>query len=397
MNVTPPHAAANGAILSRSLMALLALASFTSAAAMHYQSPMLGAMGADFGVDAAAVGWIATLTFGGYLAGMIFIVPLGDRVDKRKVILGQVTGLIASTLVLIAAPSLEVAAAASLVVGASACLTQSIVPVVIELTPASSRGRRVGTLLSALFLGILFGRMAGGYIAAHLGWRWTYVVSELLLLALAAPLALRLPRMPAKTALPYWSLIRSLGQMLRTQPELRRISAIQFFLGICYGGFWATIAPMLALLHRLGPAEAGLMGIPGAAGTLAARPAGRWMDRHGAFPVVMTGVSLVVAAFVVMEFAGLSVWAIVVGAILLDCGLRPSIVANQTQVTMGSPEARSRINTVFGAHIWGGNAVGAFIASTALAHAGWWAACTIALASACVALILQLRGRRAAG
>jgi predicted MFS family arabinose efflux permease len=379
--------------LDRGLLAALAAASFCSASAMHYQSPMLGAMAADFGVDAAAIGWIATLTFAGYLAGMIFIVPLGDRMDKRIVILGQMGGLMVSTLALGLSPSLGTAVASSVVLGASACLTQSVIPVIMDLASPNGRGRLVGTLLTALFLGILFGRLAGGYVAAHLGWRWTYALSELLMLAVIAPLAIKLPRMPAKTSLPYAQLLRSLGHLFRSSAELRRIAAIQFCLGICYGSFWGTIAPMLALLHRLGPAEAGMIGIPGAAGTLVSRPAGRWMDRHGAYPVVMTAVCSVVAAFVVLEFAAVSVWVVVAGAILLDCGIRAAIVANQTQITSVAVEARSRVNTVFGASIWGGNAMGAFIASTALAHLGWNAACTVAVVLAAVALVVQWNAR----
>ena len=383
------------ATLTPRLLGLFAAASFCSASAMHFQSPMLGAMAADFGVDAAAAGWIATLTFGGYLLGMFTIVPLGDRFDKRSLILGQLSGLILSTLVLALAPTLAVAAAASVVLGACACLTQSVIPVVIDLAPANGRGRLVGTLLTALFLGILFGRLAGGTIAAHFGWRWTYALSELLMLLVIGPLAWSLPRMPSKSRMAYGELLRSIVHLLRDSAELRRIAIIQFLLGICYGGFWGTIAPMLSLLHRLGPAEAGLIGVPGAAGTLIARPAGRWMDRRGPYPVVLTGVACVAVAFMVLEFAASSVAVVVVGAILLDCGIRASIVANQTQVTSLATDARSRVNTVFGASIWGGNSMGAFIASTALAHAGWTAACSMALLSAAAALVIQWRAKDA--
>jgi predicted MFS family arabinose efflux permease len=387
--VTPqrPHS------LTPGLLALLATASFASAAAMHFQSPMLGAMAEEFQVDAAAAGWIATLTFAGYLGGMVFIVPLGDRLDKRAVILGQMCGLLLSSIALGLAPTLAAAALASVVLGASACLTQSVIPVVIDLGPETGRGRLVGTLLTALFLGILFGRLAGGHIAEHYGWRWSYALSCVLMLAVLAPLAMRLPRMPAKTALPYGALLRSLGGLLRERAELRRIAAIQFCLGICYGGFWGTIAPMLALLHHLGPAQAGLIGIPGSAGTLVARPAGRWMDRRGPYPVVMTAVCLVLAAFVVLQFAAWSVGVVIAGAILLDCGIRASVVANQTRVTSVATETRSRVNTVFGASIWGGNAMGAFIASMGLAHFGWNAACSVAMLSAAVAIGLQWTAR----
>jgi predicted MFS family arabinose efflux permease len=152
---------------------------------------------------------------------------------------------------------------------------------------------------------------------------------------------------------------------------------------------------MMLALHGFGPAQTGFLAIPGAAGILISQPAGRWSDRRGAFPIVTAGVCLVLAAFVVLAFAPVAVAAVIAGAVLLDSGLRSAIVANQTLITAVAPEARSRFNTVFGAHIWGGNAVGAFLASTALAHWGWTSVCVIAVSASCVALALQWRTRRA--
>jgi predicted MFS family arabinose efflux permease len=251
----------------------------------------------------------------------------------------------------------------------------------------------MGALLACLFLGILFGRVAGGLIAHFLGWRWTYLAAAVMLLALAPALVLWLPSMPSKTQLGYGRLIGSLWRFLRDNATLRRASVIQFLLGISYGGFWATVAPMMLALHGFGPAQTGLLAIPGAAGILVSQAAGRWTDRRGAFPIVTAGVCLVLAAYVVFAFAPLWVGAVIAGAVLLDCGLRSALVANQTLITSVAPDARSRFNTVFGAHIWGGNAVGAFLASTALAHSGWLAVCAIAVSASCLALLAQWRSR----
>ena len=385
-----------GELPPRLPMAWLACAVFAAAAAIHYQAPMLGEIGAEFGADAAAVGWVPTLSFGGFVAGMIFIVPLGDRLDKRRVILSQIALLIVMSLIMAASPSLAAAAAASFGIGVSVCYTQSIFPMVVELTPPRERGRTVGTLLTALFLGILFGRLAGGFVTSYLGWRWAYVFCAAFELALVPALALRLPSTPPTTQLGYLPLIASLGRFLCTHAGLRHAAAIQYCLGICYGGFWATLAPMLLMMHHLGPTEAGLMGIPGAAGILIARPAGRWLDRYGAFPVVMLGVCLVLAAYIALGFAFWWVAPVIAGAMLLDCGLRAAMVANQTLVTAQDPQARSRFNTVYGAHVWGGNTSGAFLASTALAYGGWGAVCALGIAASGTALLLHLRTARPA-
>ena len=374
-------------------MVLLAVSVFAGAGTIHYQTPMLAAFAAEFHADAAAVGWVATLTFGGFLAGTFFIVPLGDRFDKRRLILIELAVLIVALLVMAAAPTLPALVAASLVVGITSGFAQLVIPLTAELAPPEKRGRVMGALLACLFLGILFGRLAGGLIAQFLGWRWTYIAAAAMLLTLAPALALWLPSMPSKTNLSYARLMGSLFEFLRDNATLRRASTIQFLLGISYGSFWATVAPMMLALHGFGPAQTGLLAIPGAAGILLSQPAGRWTDRYGAFPIVTAGVCLVLAAYIVFAFAPLWVGAVVAGAVLLDSGLRSAMVANQTRITAVAPHARSRFNTVFGAHIWGGNAVGAFLASTALAHWGWTAVCVIAVGASCIALLVQWRTR----
>jgi MFS family permease len=159
--------------------------------------------------------------------------------------------------------------------------------------------------------------------------------------------------------------------------------------GICYGGFWAVAAPMLATLHGMGPTAAGLMGIPGAAGILVARPAGRWTDRAGPTPVVLTGICTMLAAWFFMGFGTWLVAAVVLGAALLDCGLRSAMVANQTLVNSAVPDSRARGNTLFGVHVWAGNAVGAYLTSWVFAHFGWLAVCGVAASAMVVALLIH--------
>src|SRR5258706_1968228 len=278
-----------GRALDRKLMVLLAVAVFAGAATIHYQAPMLAAFAAEFHADAAAVGWVATLTFGGFLAGTFFLVPLGDRFDKRRLILTELSVLIVALLVMAAAPTLPALIAASLVVGLTSGFAQLVIPLTAELAPPEKRGRVMGTLLACLFLGILFGRLSGGLIAQFLGWRWTYVAAAAMLLLLAPALVLGLPPMPSRTQLGYARLIPSLFGFLRDNATLRPASTIQFLLGISYGGFWATVAPVMLAFHGFGPAQTGLLAIPGAAGILVAQPPGRWADPPRGFPLGPAG------------------------------------------------------------------------------------------------------------
>lgn len=374
----------------RRLMTLLIVSAFMVSGGIHYQTPMLAAIAAEFQADAAATGWIPTCSFGGMLAGIVFLVPLGDRVDKRKLVLCKFVVLILAQILMAAAPSIAVLAAGSLVTGICSSLIQSFIALTAETAKPDERGRALGTQLTALFSGILFARIVGGLIATHIGWRYSYVLSAGMLLMLIPVLWTRLPTTRPTSQAPYRELLWSTYRLLREHGRIRRAAAIQFMLGICYGGFWAVAAPMLALLHHVGPTGAGLIGIPGSAGILVSRASGRWVDRAGFMPVVLTGVCAMLAAWIAMGFGVWSVVAVVIGAILLDCGLRAAMVANQTMVNAAVPDSRSRANTLFGLHVWSGNAVGAFLMSWSFAHFGWFAVCGVALTASIIALLIHL-------
>ena len=385
--------AAPAAPRGHGFLLLLAVTVFVSAGTVHFQTPMLGRFAAEFAATPAAIGWIPTLSFAGFLVGIVLLVPLGDRVDKRRLILAHMAGLVVAVLAMAAAPSLPWLWGASFAIGVFASLSQYVVPLAVERAAPSARGAAVGTVMSGLFVGILFGRIAGGAVTATLGWRWMYVISAGMLVLLTVVLVRYLPPAPPRTTHRYRALIASLLSLYRQQPVLRRASTVQFLLALGYGGFWATLAAFLAARYGYGPTIAGLIGIPGAAGLLVARPAGRALDRRGPRPVVAAGIAVFALAFVVLALGYYTVAAIVAGAALLDCGLRAAMVANQTVVTSVDPASRSRLNTLFQAHLWGGNATGAAVASVVLTHAGWIGVCAFSLAGALGALVVHRRAR----
>ena len=373
----------------RALIALLICSAFVIAGGIHYQTPMLATIATEFQASPAAVGWIPTLSFGGMLVGVALLVPLGDRINKRWLIIGMISVLSMAQALMAAAPSIAVLAAASLLTGICSSVGLVFISIVVEIAPPQHRGRTVGTQLMAMFIGILFARIAGGLIATHFGWRWSYVFSSGLHCTLVCALLAWLPHTRSTTQLAYGDLLRSIFTLFRKHGNVRRAVAIQFLLGICYGGFWAVVASMMATLHHVGPTAAGLIGIPGAAGILVARPAGRWMDRSGAAPVVTTGVCVMICAWLAFGISSASIAFVVAGAVMLDCGLRTAMVANQTLVNAAVQDSRARANTNFGMHVWSGNAVGAFLTSTAYALYGWLAVCAIAMTACICALLIH--------
>jgi predicted MFS family arabinose efflux permease len=374
----------------QNLVALLIVAAFIVAGGIHYQTPMLAAIAADFRTDAATTGWIPTLSFGGLLVGIVLFVPLGDRIDKRPLVLSKIAIMIVAQLAMALAPSIAVLAAGSLVTGLCSSLLQHFIAITAEVAHPSHRGRALGTQLTAMFSGILFARIVGGMLATYVGWRYSYALSAAMLLIVIPVIWKRLPNTRPTTHASYGDLLGSLVRLWRGHAGIRRATAIQFMFGICYGGFWAVAAPMLSLLHRVGPGVAGLMGIPGAAGILVARASGRWSDRVGLRPVVLAGICSMMAAWIVMAAGIWSIAAIVLGAMLLDIGLRAAMVANQTLINSAVPDSRARANTLFGLHVWSGNAAGAFLTSWAFAQFGWLAVCAIAMTASIVALLVHL-------
>ena len=380
--------------LTGALMAVLAASTAVMAAALHYQTPILPELGREFALSKTEVGLIATLLFGGFFCGNLLLLPLGDVMDKKRLIIAKLAGLAAMQAVIGLCTSYPVLLAASFLTGIFSSVSQDVVSILAGLARPEERGKAVGTVLTGLFLGILCGRIGAGLIADQFGWRWIYAMSTVLVLTVLVTLHRRLPAAPARETMPYGALMRSLLSLYLQRPDVRRASLTQFCIGIGYGGFWATLAPMLALMHGLGPAAAGIMAIPGAAGIFVARPAGRQMDRIGVRPVALAGAALVLSAFFVFAGALWTLAALVLGAILLDCGLRAALVANQALVTGADPNARSRANSLLSAHVWGGNSAGAFLASAAFAAWGWIGVCAVGALGGIGALALQYTAPR---
>ncbi len=380
--------------LTPGLLILLFAAIFIAASTIHYQVPMIALLAEEFGASPAAIGWLPTLTQLGFCLGIAFLTPLGDRLNKKRLILVRLTGCALVSIVFATADSLPVLIAAGLMMGIFASTSQDIVPLVAELAAPERRGRAVGTILSGLLLGIMSGRVVGGLLAEYLGWRTAYWILLCALLIVSCLVAWRVPNVRPQSSLSYGALIRSIAGIIRNQPALRRTSVVQGLLGVCYGAFWATLAVMMATLHGAGSTAVGLIAIPGAAGALIARPVGKWVDAKGSRPAVTLGVLLVILGYAVLGFAAFAVAVVVLGAVLLDIGIRAAVVSNQAYLTGIDAASRSRINTVFVLHMFGGNALGALIGSMVFAAAGWIAVCATCLAFSAAALWVHWQSER---
>jgi len=379
--------------LTPRLTAIVFLCTLVAASTMHFYTAMLDVIAKEFHSTAGRTGWIATAGMLGFVSGLLLLAPLGDVIDKRRLVLGQLAALVVTLAVMASARSLWVLIAGNYVIGMMASTSQHLITLTAQLAPTERRGRAMGIVLSGLMLGILTGRLLGGFITSWFGWRTGFGFAAALV-AIVLPLMVKtLPSAPATSGLPYLQLLSSLALLMRRHAPLRRAARFQAVLGIGYGGFWATLAPMLAAEHHLRSDVAGLIGIPGAAGVLVAAPVGRWVDRRGPGPVVLAGALCVLLAYTVFGFAALTVAAVAVGAMLLDIGIRSSLVANQAYIAGLDASARARTNMLFMVHTFAGNGIGAFIASDAFYRAGWRGVVITGLAAASAAAALHLFGR----
>ncbi|MGJ7491600.1 MFS transporter [Variovorax sp. ZT4R33] len=382
--------------LPGSLVLLLATGAGLAAATLYYSQPMLGVLGADIRASARAVGFVPTLTQLGYALGILLLAPLGDRYDRRRIILMKAAVLCVALLLAGAAPSIAVLLVASLVIGLSATLAQDIVPAAATLAPEASRGKIVGTVMTGLLLGILLSRVVSGFVAEHFGWRTMFIAAALSIALIGAAAWRGLPRFRPTTQLSYGALMGSLVKLWKRHGALRRATFAQALLSIGFSAFWSTLAVMLhGEPFHLGSAAAGAFGLAGAAGALAAPIAGRIADKRGPELVTRLGASLVLASFAVMALAPwmqphAQLALLVVGAIGFDLGIQATLIAHQSIVYSIEPAARSRLNAVLFVGMFLGMALGSALGALMLAQWGWMAVVGLAAASAAGALAVRL-------
>ncbi|GJD30452.1 putative transporter [Methylobacterium adhaesivum] len=360
---------------------------------IYYNQPLLALLVTEFGDRAATL--VPTASLVGYGLGILCLVPMGDSLPRRGLILAQMIGLAVALLAAALSPNLGTLAAASLAIGFLASAAQQAVPFAAELAPDATRGRMVGQVMTGLLSGILLARTVSGFVGAHYGWRAVFFAAAAVALVIAGIAAATLPRTVQTKPLRYRALMVSILHLVRTQPALRRASLCQGLLFASFNAFWTTLALLVeAPPFDLTAAGAGLFGVIGVVGAFIAPLSGRYTDRRGARPVVVAGGLFVVAAFVVLWAGGaVSLVAVGLGVLLIDIGLNGALIANQTRVYALVPGARGRVNTVLFTVMFVFGALGAFAGTQAFLAAGWSGVCAVGLVLSGGGLLVALLER----
>lgn len=378
--------------LSRGTLWLMAFACGASAANIYYNQPLLGNFARRFAATPVQVGWIAFAAQAGYGLGILFFLPLGDRLERRQLVLWIVQACAALLAVTTFMPTLPWLIWLHLLVGMTSMSAQILIPLGVELSPPASRGHTVGVLMAGLLGGILLARTLSGFIGDHWGWRYMYGLAAFIMTVLSFWLRAGLPHAKSAEKLPYHRLMLSLWQVLKSQPRLWSASLISGLTFGCFTVFWTALSfLMIAEFHR-GASAAGAFGIIGLVGAMAAPLAGKLSDRVGAHVTVAIALAAIVLAFALM-WAWVSIASLIIGVLLMDVGVQSVQVAEQAKVISLLPSARSRLNTIYMVARFVGGALGSMAAASAWSAGRWPGVCATALSFAAAAWLIHIAAR----
>ncbi len=374
--------------MHRGVVLLFAVAAGTAVATIYFAQPLLVTMGADLGIAASTVGGIVTLTQLGYGLGLFLLVPLGDLLDRRRLVVGFLALLAIAELVAAAAANGVVLLAGMAAIGVLAVVTQLLVAFAASLADPAGRGRVVGLVTTGVVLGILLARTVSGTLTDLAGWRAVYFASAAVTVLIAIVLYRVLPAsVPAGQGMGYGRLLRSTVSLFAREPVFRTRGTLALLIFAAFGTLWSSVALPLGE-DGLSHTAIGAFGLAGAAGALAAAPAGRLADRGRAQWTTGLALGLLLLSWVPLGFTRVSLWALAAGAILLDLAVQAVHVTSQTLIYPLRPDAGSRLIGGYMIFYSVGSGLGAIASTAVYAFAGWTGVCLLGAGFSALALLV---------
>jgi predicted MFS family arabinose efflux permease len=365
--------------LSWATVIVLATVGAIAVANVYYLQPLLELIAEDFHADEQTAGMVSVGMQAGYALGILALVPLGDVLERRRLLVVMFFAVGAMLIVATLAPSATFLALTMLAIGFCTTAPQVLVPFAADIAPPRQRGRVIGTMQSGLILGTLFARVAGGFIGAHAGWRAVFGMAAAIMIASAFVLGRVLPVRQPHATLRYGELLRSVGSFVRRFPALRGSMCLGGLAFMTFAGIWTVFA---FHLHDLGYGAdiVGLIGLLSLLSAVAASWFGVLADRLGTLRTGTAGWALLLVTFLIFRFGGWSIWGIVIAAAIFPLAFQLNQISNQTRIFAIDDRARSRINTAYTFAMFGSGAVGAAAAAVVWQYGGWNAVCLLQIA-----------------
>lgn len=377
--------------LSKSLLWLMTIGAGLVVANNYYNQPLLGKIAKEFNISESTANNVAMLTQIGYALGLLLLIPLGDMFRRKKIIIADFALIILSLLTFSLSTNIYVMFAASFFIGFSSVIPQMFVPIAAQLSKPEEKGKNVGLVMSGLLVGILVSRVFSGIVGEILGWREVYYIAIAVVTLFGISIVLVLPNIKPTFNGTYSQLMQSLLLYVWTVPSLR-LASLRGALGFgSFMAFWTTLTfhlerpPFLA-----GSDVAGMLGLVGVVGALAASLVGRMTDRINKNLLIIISVITMILSWLIFGIWGFSYAGLIIGIILLDVGLQSMHITNQTIVFSTHPEATNRLNTIYMVSYFIGGSLGTFISGKAWGTYGWQGSVGVGISFVVIALLAHL-------
>lgn len=364
--------------MSQKMILALATAVGVIAANLYYAQPLATIISQALGLAPEAAGLVVTLTQIGYGVGVLFIVPLGDIFESRRLILTMTLFTFISLLGMALSKNMVFYFLAAFATGVGASTVQIIIPYAASLALELKRGQLVGTLMSGLMVGIMLSRPIAGLMTDVFGWQSVFLLSSFLMVLVSALLYFILPPKEAENKnLSYQKLLGSMVTLYLTLPLLRRRAIYQAFMFGAFSLFWTAVPMLLSGPEfQLSQSAIALFALAGVAGAVSAPYAGRAADRGFIKEATLVAMLLSALSFLLSHLFSSgspeALISLVISAILLDAGITANLVLGQRVIFSLKPEYRSRLNGLYVATIFVGGACGSALGAWAFASGGWW-------------------------
>lgn len=356
-----------------SLAMVFSVAAGLAVGNLYWAQPLLAAIAADFDVPASQGSFLITATQIGYASGILLLVPLGDIVERKR-LLTAVMGLTVLALFLSAlAPSFAVLSFALYCVGAFTVSGQVILPLVGDLTKVEDMGRIVGIVTSGITAGILFSRFLSGLVADIWSWRSIYFLAAALNLATVFLIRQYVPQVPGRSKISYGQALRGVFSCLGRYPGLWRILIKPgMVFGITFNLFWTALTFLLsAEPFGYSTFQIGLVSMAGLTGAIAGMMLGKLQDRGLGRAGLCAFTFLSMACMLIALPANESIAIVVIVAAVFSLASQGVGILSQSQLFSLSDTERSRLNTVFVVNNFLFCAIGSTLAGF-LWNAGGW-------------------------
>lgn len=388
----------SSATMTRALVMLFATAAGFSVANVYYAQPLLDALAHDFGIGQAAVGGVVTMTQAGCALALLLLVPLGDIVDRRRLMRGQLVALIGALAIVACARSLPVLLGGMLAVGLfGTAMTQGLLAYAASAAPAHEQGRVVGAAQGGVFVGLLASRVFAGAVSDLAGWRCVYGAAAAVMLILGLRLWKGLPELPlSRVRVSYPRLVLSMLTLLRNERTLQVRGVLALLMFADLNIFWsALVLPLGAAPFSFPHTVIGAFGLVGVVGALAAARAGRAVDSGHGERTTLIALAVLLLAWWPLSGMYRSLWVLAVGIVLLDAAAQALHVTSQGMIMRARPEAASRVIGIYMLFYAVGSGLGALGTTAMYVRAGWSGVCLLGAAVSGVALVFWAATRHA--